>query len=588
MKTEENMENDYIKGKTWNGAPSNRVLEPNNMNHENQENSLYRLTHSTVEGRDSVNKSYSMHGMGKDGMAYMEGHFQGGDNIKISQLSQERRYQDDHQNFGTLQEGSFLYGEHGDGFGGTPSNVDHRNIKSHIKKLGYVMGSTVPQQEYKFVKEISNLVLRLSDNSPFIGAANMRDSTNIQESLNPRDSANPRGSLNMGGDSARMQEFTVGVPGGQYQMHQNLYDSTEFQPSNMQETLQDLQRLEEVFLEFPVSRDHFMRRYGLTGLIDILEQTELSEVKEQVLQVINTLTFEDSTLQEKACLFGILPYIIKYASSEHPKDLRVQAARFLGRMSEANDLPFHMFLSAGGFKALVELLDVEYEKNRDLVGFAVEMLGIIFERKVLPMQHLCRIMVKLDVFQRLIIVVGSLYKDAKNAKDSNEAQEAEDFLLKALNLMNNFATCEDGNIREQIGQEDKLHALTLYFKKFQGYPHILSKTARILAHLCSEPVIMERVESIRLLPEVLKLISKEKSRPSGTNEEALIDLLKLLFQMCQLDAKRQEEAVEHGGIEILVELKQTTTKSIERLVILFFSFIFVNKKNRLFQHYVNS
>ena len=570
VKTEDNMDADYMKGKTWT-ATTQRVLEPNNMNHENQENSLYRLTHSTVEGRDSVNKSYSMHGMGKEGVMYIEGPYQGGDNVKTSQLLQEKRYQDEPQNYGTLQEGSFLYGEHNDGFGG---NADHRNIKAHIKKLGYVMGSTVPQQEYKFVKEISNLVLRLSNNSPFIGAANMRDSANIQESFNPRDSANPRGSLNMGGDSARMQEYAGNFP-LQYQMNPNVQDSLELQPSNMHETLQDLQRLEEVFLEFPVSREHFMRRYGLTGLIDILEQTETSEVKEQVLQVINTLTFEDPSLQEKACLFGILPYIIKYASSEHPKDLRVQAARFLGRMSEANDLPFHMFLSAGGFKALVELLDIEYEKNRDLVGFAVEMLGIIFERKVLPTQHLCRIMVKLDVFQRLIIVVGSLYKDAKNAKDATEAQEAEDFLLKALNLMNNFVTCEDGNIRELIGQEDNLLALTLYFRKFQCYPHILSKTTRILAHLCSEPSIMERVETIRLLPEVVKLISKEKSRPEGVNEEALIDLLKLLFQMCQLDAKRQEEAVEHGGIEILVELKQTTAKAVQRLVGLYFYFSFL-------------
>jgi len=461
-----------------------------------------------------------------------------------------KRDQADGMNFGTLQDGSsFIYGDHPDAYSAA-HNQDNKNIKANIKKMGYVMGTTVPQQEYKFVKEISNLLSRLTNNSPFVGGANLQDSTQFQE----RDSAT------LGRDSARIPEFGGGL-------QDNISYIQGGPNTNVQETLHDLQRLEEIFQEYPVSRDHFMRRYGLTGLTDILEQTEVPEVKEEVLQVINTLTLEDPSLQEKACLFGILPYIIKYASSEHPKDLRVQAARFLGRMSEANDLPFHMFLAAGGFKALVELLDIEYEKNRDLVGFAIEMVGLIFDRKILPIPHLCRIMVKLDVFQRLIIVVGSLYKDARDAADGRESQEAEDFLLKSLGLMNNFAQCEDGNLRTILGEDNNLLALTLYFRKFQCFPNVMSKTAKILCNLSSEPSIMEKFERIKLLPEVLRLISKEKTRPDGPHEDALVELLKLLFQMCQLNPNRQEEVVQNGGVEILVELKRQGTKDVERYVV---------------------
>jgi len=562
----ESAKDDYRHGKTWTTAqrPHEITSEGTTMPHtrgdtaihtpyetQNHENSLYRLTHSTVEGRDSVNRSQNLQDFQGHRAEYPDNSYhQGIDNMKFSQVSMGKQA----DNFGTLQDGSsFIYGDHPDAFNGAPPN---QNIKANIKKMGYVMGATVPQQEYKFVKEISNLLSRLASNSPFTGAANLHDSTQFQDM--------PRDSTNLGRESARLPEF-----GGQYQ--ENI---SEMQGSgggvNVQETLQDLQRLEEIFNEYPVSRDHFMRRYGLTGLTDILEQTEVPEVKEEVLQVINTLTLEDPSLQEKACLFGILPYIIKYASSEHPKDLRVQAARFLGRMSEANDLPFHMFLSAGGFKALVELLDVEYEKNRDLVGFAIEMLGLIFDRKILPTPHLCRILVKLDVFQRLIIVVGSLYKDARDAADGRESQEAEDFLLKSLGLMNNFAQCEDRNLKGILGEDNNLLALTLYFRKFQCFPNVMAKTAKILCNLSSEPLIMDKFERIKLLPEVLKLISKERQRPNGPHEEALVELLKLLLQMCQLNPNRQEEVVQNGGVEVLIELKHQGTKNVERYVILLF------------------
>ncbi len=532
-----------------------RVLEPNQMNYEAHENSLYRLTHSTVEGRDSVNKSYTIHGHPRQPYdTFNDGNYQSGG------LAPDRRYEDP-QHYGTLQEGSFISNEQNDTYG----QDNHRAIKANIKKLGYVMGTTVPQQEYKFVKEISNLVTRLTNNSSLIGAVYARDTATFPD-YNPRDSAFPRPSTGLAPDSERMQGFRPSFPhmGMNQEIEQN--NSISQQPGNIQEVLQDLQRLEEVFLEFPVSREHFMKRYGLTGLLDILEQIENAEIKEKVLQVVNTITFEDLVLQEKACLFGFLPYIIKYSSSEHPKDLRVQAARFLGRMPDANDLTFHMFLSAGGFRALVELLDIEYEKNRDLVGFAVEMLGMIFERKALPTKHLCKILVKLDVFHRLIIIIGSLYKDAKTSKDAQEAQVAEEFLLKCLDLMNNFAALEDGNIRDTIGQEGNLLALVLYFRKFECYSHMLSKASRILANLCTEPRVMERIQRIKLLPEVVKMIGKEANKQQGTDEEAITDLLRLLSQMCQLDARRQEEVVLHGGIEILIRVKQGRSKNVERLV----------------------
>ena len=541
-----------------------RFDKGDNVHNEQNENSLYRLTNSFVGGRESLNRSNSNPDLyAKDSPQNID-HNQ--HHLYSTQTGNPvRQYLDrPSESVTTLQEDeSFIANQ-----GGMGNHYDHsKDIKANIRGLGYVMGK--PQQESKFVKEMSSLVLKLAKNSPYVGATNFAEETNM-DVIHARYSTNERWSTRETTDNALTRDF------GQEAAAQYLYTSNQpenfeyMQPVNVQETLQDLQRLEGMFHEYPVSQGYFMKNYGLTGLIDILDQTDLPEVKEEVLQVINTLTLEDSALQAEGCLFGVLPHMIKYASYEFPKTLRVHAAKFLGRLIDASDILFKMFLASGGFKALVELLDTEYNQNKNLVGFAIEKLGMIFERKILPTPHICRILVAFGISHRLMIVTVSLINDAKEAEESGGTQEARDFLLQALNLIDYFAKCDDEHVKDQFGQEDNLLLLNLNLKKAQRWPQILSKCARIIRHLSSEASVLGRIGSIGLLPNILRLISKEKATSSRANEESLIELLKLLFQMCQLNPNRQEEVVEHGGVEVLVEVKRDSTKIVESYVSLFY------------------
>ena len=331
-------------------------------------------------------------------------------------------------------------------------------------------------------------------------------------------------------------------------------------PTLMEEVIKNMIKIIEILRVFPPAKHHFMLNYGLTGLIDVLEQSEIPVVTHVTLQLINQIIENDPHLQEQSCIFGILPYMIKYTQAEYPRYVRVEAAYYLGQLARGITT-LQIFIASGGFKALVELLDLNYEENKDLICLAIDSLIWIFDMNILLTQHLCRILFKLGIFQRLVLLIGNLYTD----KDENAHQ----YLFKALNLMVSFAKCEDSNIRQLMCEDEILLVLQIYLKNFAPTPPILCKVVRIIRFISSEPSILNKLELIGILPIILDLTSKAiaNSKSINENEEILIDLTNILFHMCKLNTKRQEQIAMKGGIPLLIHLTQKTTKDIERITL---------------------
>ena len=314
----------------------------------------------------------------------------------------------------------------------------------------------------------------------------------------------------------------------------------------------------DILKAFPMTKQHFMKEYGLTGLIQILEQSDMPNVIHPTLQLINQIIEDDQNFQEQSCIFGILPYMIKYTQAEHPREVRVEAAYYLGQLAYSGcTTTLRIFIASGGFKALVELLDLNYEENKDLICVAIDSLFIIFGTKILEVPHLCRILFKLGIFQRLVLLIGNLYTD----RDENTYEH----LIKALNLMVNFAKCEDSNIRQLMCEDGILLVLQIYLRKFAPKPSILGEVVKIIRYISSEPSILNKLEIIGILPMILDLIRKSISHAGQINEseDLLIDLTNILFHMCKLNAKRQEQIALNGGIPLLIHLTRNTTKEIE-------------------------
>ena len=88
-------------------------------------------------------------------------------------------------------------------------------------------------------------------------------------------------------------------------------------------------------------------------------------------------------IKENLCLVGGIPAIMKFASKEYPKDVRLETARFIKQMCETSTLTLQMFIACRGLPLLVENLQTSnYRENRELVHVAIDGIMSVFQLQV--------------------------------------------------------------------------------------------------------------------------------------------------------------------------------------------------------------
>ena len=326
-----------------------------------------------------------------------------------------------------------------------------------------------------------------------------------------------------------------------------------------EERLEKLKRLTQIVKEFTGAKNHFMKEFGISNLMDLIEnEQENTELLLATLQLLNQLVDSDAKMQEQACNYGILPTIIKLTHAEYARDIRVEAAYFLGQLVYASQSILQIFIAAGGFKALVELMDLNYEENKDLICLAIDCLIVIFDTKgLLPEPHLCKILFKLGIFKRLLIIINNLSYD----KDVNMA----DYLVKAVDMMIRFAKPEDAVIRNMMCEDEILPILLIYIAKFEQNQPLLFKLIKVLKFISCEPSVLNKLESFGIIQTVINLITKYIKSNVSEIEEATSDLVKILFFMSKLNLKRQEQIAQLGGIGILINICKIFNKSMKKI-----------------------
>lgn len=75
---------------------------------------------------------------------------------------------------------------------------------------------------------------------------------------------------------------------------------------------------------------------------------------------------------------GIIPVITKYASSDHPKLVRLYVAFFVQTATIYPEI-FQMFIACSGLKVLVDFLEPDYEAHSQLVHLSLECITNIFK-----------------------------------------------------------------------------------------------------------------------------------------------------------------------------------------------------------------
>lgn len=100
-----------------------------------------------------------------------------------------------------------------------------------------------------------------------------------------------------------------------------------------------------------------------------------------LLQII----YDDPGAQENLCLIGAIPVVMSFTTKKFPHEVRLEAAHFVFSMCSTSSLTLQFVLSCRGLKTLVELIDEDYNEQKDLVW-----LGVACVNSVLELQVSCR------------------------------------------------------------------------------------------------------------------------------------------------------------------------------------------------------
>lgn len=316
--------------------------------------------------------------------------------------------------------------------------------------------------------------------------------------------------------------------------------------------------LTELMKQYPKCKYYIMKQYGLSLFIEIID-TYLENLNTMVLhaalQLINQIIDADSKLLEHSYLFGILPYMLKFSNCEYPKDIRVEAAYFIGQMFYSNKSSLEILIASGGFGALNEFLDVNYKENKDLICLSIDCLVIIFEMKTLSHLNICKILSKFNIVQRLLLIIDQIFADDE---DPNMLK----YLVKALEIILNFAKCDDRKMKFLLCEAEILQFLKIFLSLFENKPNLQSIVIKIFRFLSFEPMTLNPLENLGLIPISLRLLA---SFLTLGQEDPLLDLLKIVFYMTKLNNARQEQVALHQGVLLILRLCKLNISSLTKI-----------------------
>ncbi len=193
------------------------------------------------------------------------------------------------------------------------------------------------------------------------------------------------------------------------------------------------------------ARAHFTNKaQGMLAITRVLQLTRSREILGILLRIVNlVIGFEPNTL-EKICLVGGCPVVMAFASNKYSREIRLEAALFIGAMCRTSLLTLQMFISCRGLRTLVDMVDENYAERKDLVWMAVDGISRVFEMHGPgPRNDFCRIFVHEGLLEP---IAGALRHTCADDDDLAESAKA-----KIIHILLMFSQ-SDNRVKEAMGK----------------------------------------------------------------------------------------------------------------------------------------
>eukprot|EP00850_Spirogloea_muscicola_P009747 SM000055S18281 [mRNA] locus=s55:503995:513174:+ [translate_table: standard] len=136
-------------------------------------------------------------------------------------------------------------------------------------------------------------------------------------------------------------------------------------------------RLAALLDECPALEQELVQRYTISPIVDLLYSRN-PWVLVASLKVVNRLSKNSSDLQEMLCLMGLVPTVMQLSGPAQPKDVRLQAAKFIDQMCHRSNKSLQMLMACKGCAVLVSLLEPEYNIYWELVHTGLDGICTVF------------------------------------------------------------------------------------------------------------------------------------------------------------------------------------------------------------------
>ncbi|KAL4511575.1 hypothetical protein ABPG72_012420 [Tetrahymena utriculariae] len=352
---------------------------------------------------------------------------------------------------------------------------------------------------------------------------------------------------------------------------QKMYQDTQEIVNGLQKTREPkkveeyMNYLSDIISRFPKAKSYFIKQSGLSLFLDLLDKFSTNfTIIQQVLSFLNQIVENEMYYLETACLFGVVPQILKFTSDFYPKEIRFEVSCFIAQLFTSPST-LQIFIACGGSSALVDLLDVDVSKNKEIIQIGVDMLLMLSEVQFLSYQNLCRMLFKYDICQKLVLIFFGLVEEFIQRGSQDQAADLK-LIQKCLDIFLLFAKCEDKQMKINICQDETVQILIetidslIQQEENLILNQFLQKIILIFRHLSNEHTLLNKLENFGLIKRVLNLLDIE-SRKQKTDEVFLDDLLKIINFFQNLSHPRQEHLVLTGALPILTSITSNSAMS---------------------------
>nr|CRX79037.1 hypothetical protein ls5930a1_00083 [Leucosporidium scottii] len=296
----------------------------------------------------------------------------------------------------------------------------------------------------------------------------------------------------------------------------------------------------------PEVKPHFVKSHGMLAVIEVLQVTRSREILSILLRVVNLIVGEDPDTLEKLCrksltssarpqLVGGCPVVMSFASNKFSREIRLEAALFIGSMCRTSLLTLNsrneqlqMFVSCRGLRTLVEMMDENYAERKDLVWMAVDGISRVFEMHgPTPRNDFCRIFSHEGLLEPLSSALISVAVDDDDLAESAKAKIVGIFLLFSQS---------DRKVKEAMARRTVVLRLV--------------KALRMLTPDLLAP-LLKTIKNLTMLPSALEVLQNANAIETLEIQNHVVNAL---FNLCRLSSVRQEEAAIAGAIPILQQI----------------------------------